>query len=403
METEVKVIELSKTPEECVSLYFKDTIMGLKKYSSYKESDGTLDYFLTRRILATMFNNMRELDLEFVSGELYEIYKSLKEMASVYTQFESKTAHQALAYDNVFLEQQIGYKKIRKENDVLDMEASNMASKESSLKNEIEAKNAELKNPKIPKKVYEETLKEIKHLKGQQVDLIHKTAVAKEQIEVNLKLMEAFKERYQDEFSTIFKNKVEIFNAKAISILNAMAYSFDRTLWKYAKKSKQIRKFFKNAQIKGEFCSSTYMKYYLSNLDRGKMSQEQVDLQKLYEYLKEKDGAYIMVLSKSVEKSVDIKITLEATTLDYRIKVFQDEAKSMHFAKKHYIALIILEEKLEKLTAQQYINAYKIRVDDDIKTLVISDNEKENLEYSATLSTNYLRSELIEAVKSLVH
>jgi len=400
---EAKVIELSKSPAECIDIYFKDTLIGIKKFMlRYKESQGSLDYFITRKILATMFNNLRELDTEFVSGELYEVYKDFKEMGGVYAQFQSRIAHPGIAYDNVFLGLQAGYKKVKRENEILDFEASNMSAKEGSLRNEIESKNAELKQSGISKSRYNEIISEIKHLKGQQVDLIHKTAVAKEQLEMNLKLMDSFKERYKGVFNELFEEQSHLYNAKAVSILNAQAYSFDTTLWKFAKKSKQIRKFFKNARIKGDFCSATYMKYYLGTLDRGKMTQEQVEMQKLFEYLKDKVGMCIIIVGADKEKLLDIKVTLDATTLDYRIEVFTDEAKSINFAKNHHVSLLILSEKLEKLTFEQYLLAYKKRVDDDIKCLAITDDIL-NIEVNEVLEINYVRSELIKKVTSLVN
>lgn len=402
MAEEVKVIKLSRSIDECIDIYFKGTVQGIKSYSQYKESNGSLDYFVTRKILATMFNNLRELDTEFVSGELYEIYKDFKAMAEVYTQFQSRIAHPGIAYDNVFLGQQAGYKKIQKENEILDFEASNMAAKEGSLRNEIESKNAELKQDKISKSRYEEIISEIKHLKGQQVDLIHKTALAKEQLEENLNLMDAFKERYKAPFNELFDAKSQFYDSKAISVLNAQAYTFDTTLWKFAKKSKQIRNFFKNAHIKGDFCSATYMKYYLGNLDRGKMTQEQVEMQKLYEYLKDKVGMCIVIVGSDKDKLLDIKVTLDATTLDYRIEVFTDEVKSIKFSKTHHIALLILSEGLEKFTYEQYLSAYKKRVDDDVKCLAITDDELQ-VEVNDKLEINHVRSELIKKVTGLVN
>jgi len=402
MSEEVKSIEMSRPPEACIELFFQGTIQGIRKYSKYKESNGSLDYFLTRRILATMFNNMRELDLEFVSDELYEIYTSFKNMAQVYNQFKSKIAHAGLAFENVFLQQQKDYIKLLKENELLESEHSTLSAKEKSIRNEVEQKNTELKEGKLSKDQANELLSEIKKLKGQQVDLIHKAAVAKEHVEANEKLLESFRERYEALFKELFHVKSGQYEEKVISILNAMAYVFDHTLWKYAKKSKQIRKFFKNAQIKGEFCTTTYMKYYLSTLDRGKMSQEQVEMQKLYDYLKEKVGAYILIVHDSKEEALNIKVTLEATTLDYKIEVFIDEVRSIQFAKTHHVSLVILSDTLTRLLTKQYIDTYKRKVDDDIRTLVVTPSKKEDFGATATLSTKYLRSELIQKVKEVL-
>ena len=77
-----------------------------------------------------------------------------------------------------------------------------------------------------------------------------------------------------------------------IDTLNVLAYRFDKELWRSAKRSKPVQKFFIEARIEGLYSSKTYMKYYINKLDIKKAGENTV---KLMRYIEQYNKSYNFV------------------------------------------------------------------------------------------------------------
>lgn len=395
-------LSLSLSVEESLKRFFKDIDEKIKKHDSYKESNGTLDYLLMRRFLETMFNNMREMDYQFVTQDLLDIYHDLQDMSSVYDTYQSQVAFPALAFEKVFLSQQQEYMQLKDVNDKLKKEIDIMSAEERSLRSQIEHKLSVLAQQQRGSQQYELNAKDVRKLKGQYADIVHKIALKKEQMQKNAERLYDFEDLYKPHFKKLFNAESKKYKEALISILNAQAYVFDYTLWEHAKASDVIKEYFKKAQIVGEFSSLTYMKYYLNSLNAEHHSEEQAQMKELYEYLRQQNVVTILVLQAEVEDALQTKALFSTCTLDVHVEIFVDEAKSIKWAKKHKVSLLILDEQLKNLNAKQYIAAYKSRVSEYVQSLVISSHKPEKLGATASIPLKHTKAEFIEVVKDLI-
>lgn len=395
-------LPINVSVEDCMKDYFQKIDNELSKRESFSETNGSLDYLLMKRFLETMFNNMREMDHNFVAKDLAVIHRDLKDMSSVYDDYQSQVAFPELAFEKVFLSKQAAYMSLKSENDTLKEEVDLMSVEEKSIRAQIEHKVSVLDQMQRATLQYSEIAKDIRQLKGKYSDIVHKVAVKKEQMQKNLDKLYEFEDLYKAHFKKLFNAESKKYRDALISILNAQAYVFDFTLWEHAKASKPIQAYFLKAQIKGDFSSLTYLKYYLTSLNDAKFSEEQAQMKKLYDYLSEKSKMYVLVIRHDLDDALQMKANLSTCKLDIGVEVFVDEVKSIKWAKQHRVGLLVLDEKLQKLNAQQYIAAYKSRISPYVQSLVLTSLSKEKLDATATLPVRHTKSEFVKCIQSLV-
>lgn len=395
-------LPINVSVEDCMKDYFQKIDSAIQKRGSFSEMNGTLDYLLMKRFLETMFNNMREMDHNFVAKDLAEIHRDLRDMSSVYDDYQSQVAFPALAFEKVFLSRQAAYMSLKKENDTLKEEVDLLSIEEKSLRAQIEHKMSVLDQMQRATLQYSETAKDIRQIKGKYSDVVHKAALKKEQMKKNFDKLYEFEDLYKEHFKKLFNAESKKYRDALISILNAQAYVFDFTLWEHAKASKAIQSYFKNAQIRGDFSSLTYLRYYLTSLNGEMLSEEQAQMQKLYDYLSEQSKMYVLVIRHELDDALQMKANLSTCKLDIGVEVFVDEAKSIKWAKNHRVGLIVLDEKLHRLNAKQYIAAYKSRISPYVQSLVLTSLPKEKFDATTTLPLRHTKSEFVEIVKGLL-
>ena len=66
------------------------------------------------------------------------------------------------------------------------------------------------------------------------------------------KKIKEFKDKYKDEFQSVFLSKSDQISKDLTESIDYAAYNFDREMWRCAKQSKPIREFFENSKI--SFC-----------------------------------------------------------------------------------------------------------------------------------------------------
>ena len=156
-----------------------------------------------------------------------------------------------------------------------------------------EAKDA-LKRYKEGTLEYEKIEKNYKHWNKKHTDRVHLIAELKEKMDSLYEKIEEFKDKYFEEFRTIFLSKTDKIKHEILESLDFAAYRFDKEIYKSAKQSKKIKEFFEDAQIKGLLSSKTFVEYYTKNLNKDIKSQ-------MYKILDKKTSPYSLFFDNNVK------------------------------------------------------------------------------------------------------
>lgn len=265
----------------------QETVDKYKNYelNSKKES---LDYFKIKRFLFTAYNNLLELDSSLANGSLTEVYQNIQNINSIHDVYRKSYMYPKIAFSSIFL-RYTRYKEAKKR---LEKNVSSMKNIESSLpamEFEIKKKVSELDSLKSDDDDTIAIREEIKHLKSLYVDAIDRLGNLREENEILLPITDEYFELFFEKFSEKFISSYEKNMQNLISILNSMAFLFDRLMWEKAGHSKVIKKHFEEANIPYPYSSLTFLRYYLKTLNKSKLSEENKELFELLKYLESKN------------------------------------------------------------------------------------------------------------------
>jgi len=368
-----KKISLSSDIDSSIKLYIDEVNIHLKKRMNYKKVDGRLDYILAKRFLWTTFNNLKDIDRTIITNRVLSIRKDLTFMDKLYENFTKKTTSPAVAFEELFLTVQSEYKVVKSFTGKTSEKLKYLKKQEEILKHQREKKNTLIGEAKS-KKLRNDLNDELKALNGTYVDIVHMMAKLQEMQDINITRLKDFEIKYRAEFDISFKREAKKYKEIIKDILNAQAFFLDFTLWKEAKISKDIRTYFKKLSINVELNTKTYLKYYLSTLDESKSSETTKELYQLYDHLDEIYKEYIIVIASSAQEAMDYEHSIKTIDKTYNVKSFIDEVNCVKFAMVYTIKLIVVEEKLQKTSADTFLNYYHTHILSKPKILHLGNN-----------------------------
>jgi len=373
---EIDKIRLSVPVNTCVNQYFKQIENDIKKRTAYKDTAYRLDFLKMRRFLYTMYNNLTELDMHFITPRIKVMHDDLLTMSQVYDDFKSKATYPEIAFEKVFLDRQEEYIMIRDA-------ATNAFGKLGGLR-EAEGRLSDIIGEK--EEVLDRTLRistqfdrlddEQKELKSSYVDTVHMMASLDEEYHHDLELIMAFEQAYKDDFFELFKEASSTYKEQILGILDAQAFLFDEQLWMQAQRSRIIQNFFRESNIQGEYCSKTFLKYYLNSLDQDIVSAEQKELFKLYEYLDSLNRDSVVVVVNDMDKVFHFKALFSKINIPLDSQVFIESKKAFSWMQKHPTHLLILEQNLDKISAENFVQQFRDKIGSRAKTVLLGADKK---------------------------
>jgi len=218
----------------------------------------TVNYIKIRRFIATAANNLKALDPKIVEGLLGKLYNDINRLTNYEIEFVKKNK----VSSNIFKRDFLGGLKIYQDmaNEVRLTES--MRDKFYNLMLSTESQLQAMGQPKT-----KEDINEYKILKRRNVDSLHHYMESKEKLIILHKELIEFEKAVESEFFNQFNEYRNYYIESLEKIINIKTYYFDKLLWAEAKKSEPIRKFFKDAQIKGDYDLKTFIQYYLRNVN----------------------------------------------------------------------------------------------------------------------------------------
>lgn len=387
-----------------IDQYFKKIEDDIRKRSRYQSTTGRLDFLRIRRFLFTTFNNLSELDPHFITEDMRKLEKDLVEMSHVYDDYKTKTIYPEIAYERVFLACQEEYLKIKHEAELVFKELQRLHISEQYLSKTIEEKEEVLKRTLSMSTQVERLEEDFKLTKGQYVDTVHMLAVLDTQHKVDTKLLHEFEEKYSKDFVEKFNVISKKYRKQILYILDAQAFLFDAQIWAQAKQSKVLLRFFEESHIKGEYCTRTYLKYYLNTLDEDKISEETKELFSLYDYLLTLEHDTAVILVHDIDDALRLKYIFSQLDFPILVEAFVDEKKAMHWACNNHANIVIVEDELQHARGISWLQTYK-RVSLRAKTILLS-NDKELVDHEnvadKVIAKGFSNSEMSLAIKEFL-
>ena len=398
-------IRLDMDIDDSIRNYFNAIEESIKQRTGYQSETGRLDFLRIRRFLFTMFNNLSELDMHFITPEITALHNELIEMGKVYDDYKIKNTYPEIAFDKVFLSFQKDYVAVRNDAKSVFSELQRLRSKEDILTRRVAEKEEVLDRTLRTSTQFERLDEEFKDLKKYYVDTVHEIASLDEQYKRDMRLMSDFEKQYSEEFFERFAPASKKYRTQILHILDVLAYQFDTQLWRQAQHSKVIRKFFEDSRIEGDYCAKTYLRYYLNTLDPEKISVEQQALFDLYEYLESMDHDAVMILVQDIDDALRMKYLFGQMKLSITAEAFVDENKAIKWAKENRANIIIIEDQLQKMSAMKFLKEYKKRVSFQLKILYLSNEKEPNIKIpvDAVLPKGFSNAQMIDVIDEFLN
>ncbi len=396
-------IRLSVPVNICIEHYFKQIDEDINERTGYKNAQHRLDYLKMRRFLFTMYNNLTELDMHFITPRIKIMRDDLLEMSSVYDDFRSKATYPEIAFEKVFLSRQEEYQRVKAAAELAHSEYLRLQGSEERLSEILGEKEEVLERTLHVSPVYERLNEEHKELKSDYVDTVHMMATLDEAYRHDTEVMMVFEQEHKEHFFELFSEASYQYREQIIKILDAQAFLFDEQLWMQAQKSKVIRNFFETSHIKGEYCSKTFLRYYLNSLDPEKISAEQRELFKLYDYLDSISKNIVVVVVKEMDEAFYYKSLFAQMTMPYEYHVYIDSQKAFAWLQKHRVSLIIVAETLDKMSGASFVRQFQEKIGSRSCCALIGDESKQPYEPFDAIIKNQVRAgEFKERLENLL-
>ncbi len=273
---------------EALQNYFNSVDFLMNKQLETITTKAQLNYFLSRRFLITAYNNLKNLDPALHDHkDIKEKLKALQDLHKAYYTVNDKASVPEVAFEMIFLRSQPEYIKFIQDKEECINRISTFSVVSESLFPEIQQREAELKKLSKNDKNRIELEDALKPLRGNYIDAVHEKAVSSEKLAKMKDLKAIYTEKYFDSFAGELSKLSKEYKKVLVKILNNKASELDDEIWKHASKSKLVREHFSDAGIEGDYTTMTYLGYYLNTLDKKQLGEEQTELFKFFNYLKE--------------------------------------------------------------------------------------------------------------------
>ena len=402
---ETKDIAISMNTKAAVNKYSEEIEGQIEKRARYRNNQKKLDYKLVRRFLWTAFNNLHELDLSIIKPNVRILSNHLREMAKSYNDFTRKTKYPSLAYDEIFLAKQSEYTQLKKNTEKIVKEVQRLRVSERYLADKLKKCKKVLEQMKDSKKTpkYKELLQKSKNINGSYTDSIHFCSILREKNIENRKKITSFDKRYKDEFTLYFEKTAVVYEKAFTDILGAMAFELDKVLWENAKESSQIRDFFENSSVNGEFNTKTYLKYYLESAELDDSLEERQGLLELYEYLNTLHIESILIVANNVNDAIEYKQSIvKVVGKSKEVVSFTDEKLALKWAFQNSVKVLIIHDTLQNMRLEHFCDYYTKYSLEKSQVVLLGKDKKIKSKIIKTLNPDIMPHVLAKHVKELI-
>ncbi|MGE4398431.1 MAG: hypothetical protein AB7D29_02815 [Campylobacterales bacterium] len=243
--------------------FFKEIRDVVEFEQAFIEGNGleapNIDYFKLKRFLETAVRNLRSIDANILTGIVHKLYKDVMGLYTFYSSASSKVAMPALVFERDFL------KTLKPYNDLV-FKIEELKSMRNSYEMKMRYLEGSMKALELNLNT-EEKKKEYAQLKSRYAEAAHFFAEARDGIPIAYEKLEGIENTFRDIFIAWFEEYKEYYISELRLCTNTKFYYLDKLLWYKAERSNEIRRFFKDAGIRGNYDTKTFIEYYLRNID----------------------------------------------------------------------------------------------------------------------------------------
>lgn len=243
--------------------FFKDIREVVEFEQEFIENSGLdspgIDYFQLKRFLETAVRNLRSIDNNLLSGLVHKLYKDVMGLYSFYSSASSRVAMPLVVFDRDFLKTLKPYNDLVSKIEALKSTKNSYEVKMRYLEGSMKSLELNLNS--------DERKKEYASLKARYAEAAHYFAEARDAIPKAYEKLEEIEITFKDIFISWFEEYKEYYLSELRLATNTKFYYLDKLLWHKAERSNEIRRFFKDAGIRGGYDTKTFIEYYLRNID----------------------------------------------------------------------------------------------------------------------------------------
>ena len=371
----VKTLDRSLDADEALATYFKSVVAELMKYDRDIPTEKKMDFSIMKSFLFTAFNNLKALDMNILDDNLKIAKKKLDMAISMKDKMDKKTASSIEEnYEIIFLMKQVPYVKAMNELEEVKEKIYKLLSEHKVYEKKIDAVKKELQGKTAKSPNYDKLKESLNAMSKANVDIIHEVRDLKDKSETIHEKMDEYRENHFENFKTAYIAYVDGIKTEITDTLNVLAYRFDKELWRSAKKSKAVHKFFYEARIEGLYSSKTYMKYYTGKLDIKKAGEQTAKLIRYIEQYNKKNPINIAVLGEEMDMVQRAKEAIEKIDSSIKVIGFLDPKKLIEGYKTYGFTLVLLDLVTEGTSAGSVIKTLQKAYPKEIKDAVFCIN-----------------------------
>ena len=348
----IENLDRSLDSKEALQEHFKLVITELMKYDRNIPPEKKMNFSIMKGFLFTAYNNLKSLDIN-IQNESLKIAKRKLDMAiGLLDKMDKKTASTIEeSYKTIYLMKQLPYVKDFRQLEENKEKIFKAMSEQKVLQKKVEKlqREANVLSNRDPE---QDAIKSKLHqLNKSNVDLIQKIRTLRDSNETIYGRMHEFSEKNFEAFQTDYKSFVDEIKEDIVDTLNVLAYRFDKELWRSAKRSKPVQKFFTEARIEGLYSSKTYMKYYISKLDIKKAGDNTTRLIRYIEQYNKKNPVNVAIIGDDMEKIQRIKTLTEKIDNSVNAIGFLDPKRLIETFKITPYDLVVMEFSVSKISS----------------------------------------------------
>lgn len=358
--TPTSKLQESRTIDECCNAFFAEPIAIIYKYQEILTQNieaKQLDYFIAKRFLLKAKGQLMNTDTSTSAEHFADMERELSTLEQQYAIVarQMKTELDE-SFETIYLAHQIAYLRFLRR---ISLDSERLFQIDKLIKKNgfdiemVEKKLAMEQNEKNQEKLREKLEKLQEHgkeLEREKTQTTHNRVAFAKQIK-------EFRSRKYNEFvgGYGFEEQRKKVHDYIRSIMNHIAYKYDGLLWEKARHSESIHNTFFRQNTEGSYCIMTFIRYYLKQLDKNRLSPSD---QLLYKYLRryEKERCYsFLILSDDRELVEKIRMTIFSLHKDFLVYTFPRAVESLNWIKANLADFIILDHHLKTPSPQELI------------------------------------------------
>lgn len=358
------------TIKESIEVYFKKIVDDLLQYKSDEFGDKRMSFDIVRRFLFTAYNNLLEIDYSLEDKELKTLRLNFEAVIQLKSDFEKKIRDTIESnYEKIYL---------RKNTEFLALynEFEDIKTKMGSLRNELGIITRELEDVKQKRKKATKGSPEslsldesFKRLNAKNIDKIHELSQLKDRIYDIDEKMEAIRKKYFEEFKSTFEEEIDSLKFDLKEVLDIFSYRFDKAMWHKAKTSRNVKEFFKEAQIEGILSCKTYLQYYVHGLDESMASE---GTKKVIKYLNEynkKNKILVALVGSDIVQVSKEKNVVNMTDEILEGRIYTDAKEFLIKFEIEDFGVVIMDAVIAKKRAVDIIDFLKKKFPEKCKSI----------------------------------